>query len=155
MKKILFTLMLMSVLFSCQNSQENDMLRRTIEIQNSQLAELEQLKRDNIELKEKLNHCMFGNPNENVQKIGNWLDNRPGADIQMTLNKNIKTGKYYVISKLKDGTSMTEQVRVTKVNGQMKFESIENSHNEWYIIEKNGDLSMWSQNGKFGTALCF
>ena len=155
MKHFLLLVVIVTALFSCQDNQENRFLRETIETQKLELEELDKLRAENVELKEKLNNCMFGNPNKDMQKIGKWLDNRPAANIQLILNKNTKTGKYYLTSKFADSSTMTEEVRVTTTNGLMKFESIENDHNEWFIREKNGDLSMWSQNGKFGTALCF
>lgn len=151
MKKILFSIIVV-FLFSCQNhtDKENKFLRETLIEQKKQIEDLE---KENSELKAKL--IDEDTSNDDIQHIGRWLDNRPGANIQLKLDKNIKTGKYYLNFKFDDGTSMNNRVRVTKENGLTRFQIINSEHVEWYVIEKNGDLSMWSQNGKYGTAPCF
>lgn len=151
MRKNVLLFLLVSVFLSCSNDGENKMLRETVQSQN---ALIESLKSENVKLKEEL-ESYKPTLQEDIQIIGKWLDNRPGANIQKTLNKNLKTGKYYVVDKFDDGSELKEQVRVTKENGLTRFQGVNNDHVEWFIIEKNGDLSMWSQNGKFGTAVCF
>lgn len=148
MKKILFSLVLIMVLFSCQNNKENKMLRETLMEQKKQIEDLES---ENAKLKaEKVSDL-----NEDVQCIGKWLDNRPGANTQLILNKDLKTGKFYLTSKFDDGSSDKVQVKVTKEKGLMRFQEVNGKHVEWFIVEKNGNLSLWSQNGKFGTAQNF
>lgn len=151
MKKILLSIVIVS-LFSCQNhtDKENKFLRETLIEQKQQI---EDLQKENLELKAKL--VDENTSNDDIQHIGRWLDNRPGANIQLKLDKNLKTGKYYLKFKFDDGSLDEKRVRVIKENGLMKIQQINSEHVEWYIIEKNGDLSMWSQNGKYGTALCF
>lgn len=92
---------------------------------------------------------------ENTEKIGRWKDVRPMADGVFTLTKNNDNGKYYMLMEYGDGSYSYDEVVVTKENNLTKFRLKEQIHLEWYIIESNGDLSMYSQNGKFGTALAF
>lgn len=150
MKKVLFSIVFVMFLFSCQNDNVNKNLRETLVEQKKQIEDLE---KENAELRAKL--MDEETSNDDIQHIGRWLDNRPGANIQLKLDKNIKTGKYYLNFKFDDGSSDRKRVRVTKENGLTRFQQVNSEHVEWYIVEKNGDLSMWSQNGKYGTALCF
>lgn len=150
MKKILLLCFVWGII-SCDNARTYQ-----LESKNEALrAYNEKLINENNNLKTQLDYCRYGNPNEDIEKIGRWLDNRPETNIQLILNKNIKTGKFFLESRFDDGSSMIEQVRVSLTNGIKKIQSLESEQNEWFIIEKNGNLSMWSQNGKFGTALCF
>lgn len=152
MRKNILILCLLFILSSCGDNSEKRFLQLTIEHQKNVISTLQE---ENNQLKEKLAAYKKTENNANVQRIGRWLDTRPGADTQIFLNKDLKTKKYYTIHKFKDGSSTNEEVRVTKENGLTKFQEIDSEHVEWYIIEKNGDLSMYSQNGKFGTAQCF
>lgn len=152
MKKILFSLVLGMVLFSCQNNEENKMLREMLMVQKKQITDLEN---ENAELRAKLNMDEVASSNEDIQHVGRWLDNRPGANTQLQLDKDLKTGNHYLTFKFDDGSSSRERVQITKERGLMRFQEINSEHVEWYVIEKNGDLSLWSQNGKYGTALCF
>lgn len=137
-------------LFSCQSNKENKMLREILIEQKEQIEDLES---ENEKLRAKL--ADEETANDDIQHVGRWLDNRPGANTQLKLDKNIKTGEYYLTFKFEDGSSSKNRVRVTKENSLTRFQQINSEHVEWYIIEKNGDLSMWSQNGKYGTSLCF
>ncbi len=125
--------------------QENEKLHEEIVL----------LQIENEKLKEEIEHYQKVEANRNIDKIGRWVDTRPGSDQTITLNKNLETNKYYMICEFKDGTSSQDEVRVIKEKGLLKFKIIGGNHVEWYIIEKNGDLSMYSQNGKFGTALSY
>lgn len=138
-------------LASCEN---DDSKRRESFLMN----QINELRAENIYLKgqlEDLKKEKQESEQSNIEKIGRWLDNRPGADTQLILNKDLKSKKYYLISKFSDGSTSKDEVKVTKEKGLVRFQIINTDHVEWYIIEKNGDLSMYSQNGKFATALCF
>ena len=90
--------------------------------------------------------------NSDIQQIGRWLDNRPGSDKHIiTIFKNLKTKKYFIKDSFGDGSSDIEEARLLNHKGLKRYEAINNEHNEYCIVEKNGDLSMWSQNGKFAT----
>lgn len=153
MRNIVLFFILMGIVSSCGPSKTD---------YYKLLSENEKLEKRNIELNDsvrllmqELNLCNGTTPNENIQKIGCWYDSREPAECTILLNKNLSNGYFYMIHKWKSGGNLNEKVRVSKVNGLTKIEPIESDHVEWYIIEKNGDLSMWSQNGKYATALCF
>lgn len=156
MKRVLFFIMcmLLILLASCEN---NDSKRRESILMN----QINELRAENIYLKGQLDdlkkekQSKQNNDPSNIQKIGRWLDNHPGADTQLFLNKDLDSNKYYLIHKYSDGSTSKDEVQVTKEKGLVRFQEINTNHIEWYIIEKNGDLSMYSQSGKFATALCF
>lgn len=152
MGKNIFVLCLLFILSSCGDNSEKKFMQLTIEHQKDVISTLQE---ENNQLKTKLAVYKEVETSANVQKIGRWLDTRPGADTQIFLNRDLKTKKYYMIHKFKDGSSSNEEVRVTKEKGLTKFQIIDSDHVEWFIIEKNGNLSMHSQNGKFATAQCF
>lgn len=148
MKKLLGALCFVSFLISCDNG--NSKHRNTaLQTQNEILSS------ENERLKKELENQKETKIGDNVQKIGRWLDNRPGSDTQLFLNKDLDSNKYYLIHKYSDGSTSKDEVQVTKEKGLVRFQEINTNHIEWYIIEKNGDLSMYSQSGKFATALCF
>lgn len=152
MRKILLLCLLIGSLCSCGGSADNS---RWLLSENKRLqARVDSLELELAAFKDKARIEEQIKLNAQFEVVGRWLDNRPGADTQIILKKEIKTGKYYLIHKFKDGSSSEEKASVTKSNGLRKIREIGSSHVEWYIIEKNGDLSMYSQNGKFGTALC-
>lgn len=142
------TLLCACTFISCNSGslkQENEKLYEEVVL----------LQIENEKLKEELEHYKTVEANRNIDKIGRWVDTRPGSDQTITLIKNLETDKYYMICEFKDGTSSQDEVRVSKEKGLLKFKIIGGNHVEWYIIEKNGDLSMYGQNGKFGTALSY
>lgn len=153
MKKILLLCLLIGSLCACSGS--GDYERMLLEENKRLKTQVESLERELEAFREKARIEEQIKLNAQFELVGRWLDNRPGADAQIFLRKEIKTGKYYLIHKFKDGSSSEEPASVTKSNGLRKIRVIGSNHVEWYIIEKNGDLSMYSQNGKFGTALSF
>lgn len=154
MKKILFLIPCAIFLISCGNG---DAKIREANLMN----QINKLTAENIYLKGQLEEqskekiVEQSEDEKNIQKIGRWRDVRAGANQTLILNKNLKLDKYYLICCFDDGSSLKDEVRVTKEKGLMRFQIIHTDHVEWYIVEKNGDLSMWSQNGKFATALCY
>ena len=103
-------------------------------------------------LKKQLKILKSPKNNSDIQQIGRWLDNRPGSDKHIiTIFKNLKTKKYFIKDSFGDGSSDIEEARLLNHKGLKRYEAINNEHNEYCIVEKNGDLSMWSQNGKFAT----
>ncbi len=92
---------------------------------------------------------------DDYEKIGKWYDTRPGCGTIITLAKQMDSDNYLLLHEFSDGSYSMEEAVVTKENNLTKFRLKEQIHLEWYIIESNGDLSMYSQNGKFGTALAF
>ena len=112
----------------------------------------ELLSSENANLKKQLKILKSPKNNSDIQQIGRWLDNRPGSDKHIiTIFKNLKTKKYFIKDSFGDGSSDIEEARLLNHKGLKRYEAINNEHNEYCIVEKNGDLSMWSQNGKFAT----
>ena len=99
---------------------------------------------------------LLSSENANLKKQSKILkspkNNRPGSDKHIiTIFKNLKTKKYFIKDSFGDGSSDIEEARLLNHKGLKRYEAINNEHNEYCIVEKNGDLSMWSQNGKFAT----
>ena len=117
-----------------------------------QFHQNELLSSENANLKKQLKILKSPKNNSDIQQIGRWLDNRPGSDKHIiTIFKNLKTKKYFIKDSFGDGSSDIEEARLLNHKGLKRYEAINNEHNEYCIVEKNGDLSMWSQNGKFAT----
>lgn len=137
-------------LASCNNSsKEITSLKEQV---SSLQYENELLSAENAKLKKKLEKKTSSKSNSDIQQLGRWLDNRPGSDKHIiTIFKNLKTKKYYIQDTFGDGSSNVEEARLLNHKGLKRYEAINNEHNEYCIVEKNGDLSMWSQNGKFAT----
>ena len=146
-------LLLLSCVFllSCGNN-ESESLKKENENLKVQIADLNQQVKD---LKNELHNCIYGNPNQDIQQLGRWKDIRPGADIVITIFKNTKTNKLYIKNEFKDGSSTTDEARTLDFNGLKRYEILDNKNNEYYVLEKNGDLSLYGQSGKYGTAPCF
>lgn len=133
-------------IISCTNSQPDSIKQDIAALQQQN----DSLKHENDKLKEQLNVCIYGDPNKDIQQIGRWSDNRPGSENHiLTIFKNLKTGKFYIKDEFSDGSSNVEEARPLNHKGLKRYEPINNIHNEYCIVEKNGDLSMWSQNGLF------
>jgi len=59
-------------------------------------------------------------------------------------NKNIFCKGIYT-----DGSSSDEEYVKKKYKGKVRYEAKQNKHNEYYLIEDNGNLGMYGENGKF------
>lgn len=82
--------------------------------------------------------------------LGKWRDNRPMAEMTLILFK--EAGKPVMKLVFKDGSSMEEKLKASKAHGLIKYQSIEDIHGEYYILEKNGNLGLYGPNGKFSEA---
>lgn len=155
MKKINLYLLLLGVLclLSCSDDTENKMLRQKITELQEQVVDLQ----DKVKsLKEELDKCIHGDPNKDIQQIGRWMDTRKGIEKHIiTIFRNIKTKKLYMEDEYHDGSKSVEEIRLLNHNGLKRYELIDNRHNEYYVVESNGDLSMYGQGGKFGSAAYF
>lgn len=147
MKKVFVFLCLIFCMASC----ESDNTKRKVAAMQQLI---EELKSENQELKDKLANKIKLDE-QKLERLGRWLDVRPGlGNTQYFLQKD-KSNKYYLICKYSDSFSSIEEVRMKKVNGLYRFQIINSEHVEWYIIEKDGNLSGYSQDGKFATFICF
>ena len=150
MKKLfLLSMMLLSLAACKKSSTEIASLKDQV---SSLQHQNELLSSENANLKKQLKILKSPKNNSDIQQIGRWLDNRPGSDKHIiTIFKNLKTKKYFIKDSFGDGSSDIEEARLLNHKGLKRYEAINNEHNEYCILEKNGDLSMWSQNGKFAT----
>jgi len=82
--------------------------------------------------------------------IGKWRSESSLMGAVLVLYKD-SNGKLNMKITFKDGSSMTNEIsEETKQN--MKILKDGNSHGEYYIIEQNGNLGMYGNNGKFDEA---
>ncbi|HUW06999.1 MAG TPA: hypothetical protein VMW01_12135 [Williamwhitmania sp.] len=82
--------------------------------------------------------------------IGKWQDTRPYAGCFMTLYE--KNNKIFMNQAFSDGSSSDDEFIKKTINGNTRYELKQNKHNEYYIIETNGNLGMYGPDGKFGEA---
>lgn len=83
--------------------------------------------------------------------IGKWLDDRPLVANVIIIFK--KSGKLIMKNTFKDGSSGEYKLIVKQVHGKTKYQSIEDTFGEYYMLEHNGNLGMYSPNGKFSEAM--
>lgn len=157
MKKINLCVLLLGVicLLSCSDDTENKMLKRKISELQEQVVDLQ----DNVKMLEgELDKCINGDPNKDIQQIGRWIDIRDGDySATITIFRNIKSNKFYMTYEIDQSKfkARPDEVRVLEYKGLKKYELINNEHNEYFVVEKNGYLSMYGQEGKFNTAKPF
>lgn len=150
MKKSFLLLTVLIFLASCNNStNEVSFLKEQI---SSLQYQNELLCAENAKLKKQIEKGISSKSKSDIQQLGRWLDNRSGSDKHtITIFKDLKTKKYFIQDTFGDGSSSIEEARQLNHKGLTRYEAIDNIHNEYCLVEKNGDLSMWSQNGKFAT----
>lgn len=83
--------------------------------------------------------------------IGKWQDTRPYADYSMIIYEKDK--KVFMKSTYKDGSSGDVEFLKKNYKGKVRYEPLQNKHNEYYLIESNGNLGMYDNEGKFGEAI--
>tara|TARA_R110000737_G_scaffold246939_1_gene257161 strand:- start:1571 stop:2278 length:708 start_codon:yes stop_codon:yes gene_type:complete len=84
-----------------------------------------------------------------------WLDNNPMAPNKIYLvreNQKLYMKTIYPKSSLTDGSEIIEEI-VEKKKGNVTRYDFKNTHGEYYIIEKNGNLGMYDLDGKFKEAV--
>lgn len=83
--------------------------------------------------------------------IGKWKDDRPyvGCVISI-LEKEKKTFMKFIYQ---DGSSFEKELSIKKLKGKNRYYFKENTHNEYFIIESNGNLGMYGKDGKFTEAV--
>jgi hypothetical protein len=89
--------------------------------------------------------------NVNGTIIGKWQDTRPYSGCLMTLYE--KNNKIHMNQTFTDGSSSDDEFIKKSVKGKIRYELKQNKHNEYYIIETNGNLGMYGPVGKFGEAV--
>jgi len=83
--------------------------------------------------------------------IGRWQDVRPMAERGMIIYE--KNNKIYMKHTFSDGSTGDYEFIKKKYDGKMRFEPKQNMHQEYYLIENNGNLGMYGKDGKFSEAI--
>jgi hypothetical protein len=88
------------------------------------------------------------NPKDNI--LGDWYCNQPFLESRTSLY--IKDNRIYLKNVFKDGSSGVDEMIEKKSAMGRRFEEKEvNPNGEYYLINTNGLLEIWSQNGKIVT----
>lgn len=82
--------------------------------------------------------------------IGKWRDDRPMAANAMIIFR--VAGKLKIKTTFVDGSTGEQGLVAKKVNGKTRYDYVEYFHGEYFIVESNGNLGMYSSDGKFGEA---
>lgn len=158
MNKITFLIVIITSIISYligESSRESEVNEYINKIE-SQKIEILNLNDKNSVLKDELNKSIYGDQKRDIIQLGRWFDPQEGIlKCHMNLFKNNKTNKIYMHLKYGDNSETTDEMRVSKYKGLKRYELFDNIHTEFYVIEKNGDLSMYGQSGKFRTVMPF
>ena len=84
------------------------------------------------------------------QKIGEWNANW-GFEYKEIYEE--KDGKIFRHQIFADGEQKPVEMQIIEVKGQKAYQdAISKEHGEFFVINKNGDLEYWSENGNYYTA---
>ncbi|MCL9805881.1 hypothetical protein NAT51_10130 [Flavobacterium amniphilum] len=83
--------------------------------------------------------------------LGKWRSEKSLMGASLVFFKN-KEGKLYIRITFKDGSTMDSEIKETKTSGKTRLDD-NNGHGEYYILESNGNLGMYGNNGKFDEAI--
>lgn len=83
--------------------------------------------------------------------IGKWRDNTPSAESSMVIYK--ENGKLKLKTTYYDGSSWIEEMVQKQSNNKTHYYYVDDSRGEYFVVEKNGNLGMYSSDGKFGEAI--
>lgn len=83
--------------------------------------------------------------------LGKWRSEKSLMGATLMFFKN-KKGKLNMRITFKDGGNMDSEIKETKESGKTRLED-SNGHGEYYILESNGNLGMYGNNGKFDEAV--
>lgn len=83
--------------------------------------------------------------------LGKWRSEKSLMGAALILFKNPE-GKLIMRITFKDGSPMDSEVLESKQDGKAKYQD-DNDHGEYYILESNGNLGMYGNNGKFDEAV--
>ena len=82
--------------------------------------------------------------------IGEWLDESPYVGAKYTFLK--RNGKIIMIRKFKDGSGSETEMIQKNQSGKLRFEEKEgNDFGEYYLIESNGRLTVYDNEGLITT----
>lgn len=105
------------------------------------------LKVEIIGSQENQDKVMLDSANADGEIYGRWKDVRPMAECIFVIFKD-QSKKTQMKKVLTDGSSYLTEMKSS--NNNTKFVSKEDVHGEYFVIETNGNLGMYSPDGKFG-----
>lgn len=82
--------------------------------------------------------------------IRKWRDDRPMVASAMIIFR--KEEKLKLKTTFVDGSSMEKEITAKKVNGRIRYDYVKPFHGEYFVLESNQNLGMYSRDGKFGEA---
>lgn len=148
MKKLLLFFVLVLAFVSCESPESKKKI-------NDLTNQVSILLKENQELVEKIKEMETTQVSSNMRVEGRWKDTRAGSGIVFTLKKDLDSNKYYLFEEFSDGSKVNYEVRMSKFEGMRRFDIIGWEQPEFFVIQTDGDLGMYSQNRKFATALSF
>jgi hypothetical protein len=81
--------------------------------------------------------------------VGEWYDDRPYVEGKYTITK-VKD-RYYLKREFKDGSGGTGVLNFSTQNGKSKFSNPNSSQIDYYVIDKNGNLGSYDNQGYINT----
>jgi hypothetical protein len=83
--------------------------------------------------------------------LGKWRSEKSLMGAALILFKN-QEGKLMMRIVFKNGSTMDSEIVESKQDGKTKYQD-DNEHGEYYILESNGNLGMYGNDGKFDEAV--
>ncbi len=83
--------------------------------------------------------------------IGKWRSDKSLMGAALIMYKG-EDDKLFMQTNFKSGNPMTEELSESSSNGLKRYD-YENTHGEYYLIEKNGNLGMYDSDGKYDEAV--
>ncbi len=84
------------------------------------------------------------------KEIGRWYEQQTTSATYLYYEKD---NQFFMKTIFKDGTSMEAKINQKKVSNGLQLTDPEDTHSEYYIISKNGELEFYNKdNKKFATA---
>ena len=82
--------------------------------------------------------------------VGQWRDDTPMIENVKIIYK--ADDKLKIQTTYKDGSQSDDKLIKKKENGKTRYDFADNPHGEYFIVEDNGNLGMYGENGKFKEA---
>jgi hypothetical protein len=83
--------------------------------------------------------------------LGKWRCEKSLSGAVLVLYRNSEN-KLILIMSLKDGARLENEIRESKLNGRTRYND-DNQHGEYYLLEENGNLGLYGNDGKFDEAV--
>lgn len=91
-----------------------------------------------------------GLKNEMRNTIGMWVDETPFVSSSMTLLE--QEGEIILETKFFDGSQSSKKLKSKKLDDKIRYDDYEpNTHGEYFIVDENGVLNYYSEDGIFRT----